>query len=262
MGSVPIEEGPALVGADGRRVSVLAVWHDPGGELPPALEVVREDRDAVEVVLRRRRRSVLPPGAAVPLVLIGPRTVTGTLPDPLRGRRLVDSATGREVPCFHAYRLAQVTWLPDGYRFETDAHPHTLRGGPFPPEVLAWSRVYITRTPIRGFTHEIRIVQALGRGLTTLGPGWTPSGTVPVGAHEASAYDDLEPGTARPTARAVSWSSATNSYLVRTGLRGRLPEPEDIWAQPVLPPAVLEDVPAHATLLRVARGLREPTRDR
>lgn len=48
------------------------------------------------------------------------RTVTVELPEPLRGRPVLDGATGKQRPVIDAVLLLTPSWLPAGYRFLTE----------------------------------------------------------------------------------------------------------------------------------------------
>jgi hypothetical protein len=72
--------------------------------------------DKVTVTVRELPAPPLPPGHGCADVGYG-RTVTVELPEPLRGRRVVDGATGKERPVIDAALLLTPSWLPAGYRF-------------------------------------------------------------------------------------------------------------------------------------------------
>ena len=48
------------------------------------------------------------------------KTVTVELPEPLRGRPVLDGATGEQRPVTDAALLLAPSWLPAGYRFVTE----------------------------------------------------------------------------------------------------------------------------------------------
>jgi hypothetical protein len=82
----------------------------------PTYEGVAEATDATVIVTVAVHRPALPPGT----YFVGPsfrRTVVVELPEPLRGRGVVDGATGQLRPIVDAARLRQPSYLPAGYRF-------------------------------------------------------------------------------------------------------------------------------------------------
>jgi hypothetical protein len=68
------------------------------------------------VTVRELPAAPLPPGHGCADVGYG-RTVTIELPEPLRGRPVVDGAAGKERPVIDAALLLTPSWLPAGYRF-------------------------------------------------------------------------------------------------------------------------------------------------
>jgi hypothetical protein len=72
--------------------------------------------DRLTVTVRELPARPLPPNHGCADVGYG-RSVTVELPEPLRGRPVVDGATGRRQPVIDAARLLRPSWLPPGYRF-------------------------------------------------------------------------------------------------------------------------------------------------
>jgi hypothetical protein len=124
-------KGPALVRAgtvhwqgarlegDGRRLVVSFIGGaPPGAKLGPCSPLYKGEavatNDAVTVTVSAWTTSQ--PGTVACADIGYSRSLTVTLPEPLRGRRLVDGATGRTMPVVDTV-LRQPSYLPAGYRF-------------------------------------------------------------------------------------------------------------------------------------------------
>jgi hypothetical protein len=116
-------DGARLVRGDPDRLTLYFTGGPPGRADEPcarAYEATAEPSgDRVTVTLRELPAPPLPPGHACALVGYG-RTVTVALPEPLRGRPVVDGATGQERLVSDAALLLTPSWLPPGYRFVTE----------------------------------------------------------------------------------------------------------------------------------------------
>jgi hypothetical protein len=228
----------ALLSADGLRVTTQGTWS--GGQPRPELEVAWESPREVALRARRDRRPV-PPGAMSPLA-IGYGTFSVSLPSQLGTRRLVDAESGREIPYLDGKRLAEVTWLPESYRFEGDSIPMLQPRPVEDPERFAWSRTYVqTDSGPQGHL-ELVVTQVLG----PVPAGWGSTSPVvaqsEVAGHPAVIRERVEPDTTRVDERAVCWSTTAFSYCVTS----RISHGAGL------------DVLSRDTLLRIAQGMREP----
>lgn len=164
-------------------------------------------------------------------------TVETTLAAPLRGRTLVQAATLAPILTVYQARLAAVSVLPPGYRFDSLA-PAEEGGDPGPgwqKGELAATQIF---TPARGDGAPVTVCQATGTGppgcATIFGPAIA---TLDVRHHQAVYQADA--GTAAGDGRSIRWSASGQVFVVLS------------W--------VTHDgqhLPSQAQLLAVARSLR------
>ncbi len=113
-------DGARLVFGEPERLTLYFVGGPPGRPDDPcasAYEATAEPSDGrMTVTLRELPAPPLPPGRACASVGYE-RSVTVALSEPLRGRPVVDGATGQERPVSDAALLLTPSWLPAGYRF-------------------------------------------------------------------------------------------------------------------------------------------------
>jgi hypothetical protein len=113
-------DGARLVRGDPDRLTLYFVGGPPGRSDEPCARAyqatAQPSSDRMTVTLRELPSPPLPPGHGCALVGYG-RTVTVELPEPLRGRPVVDGATGQERLVSDAALLLTPSWLPAGYRF-------------------------------------------------------------------------------------------------------------------------------------------------
>jgi hypothetical protein len=112
-------DGARLVRGDPERLTLYFVGSPPG---PPDDPCVRSYQataavsgDRMKVTVRELSAAPLPPGHGCAAVGYE-RTVTIELPEPLRGRLVLDGATGEQRPVIDAGLLLTPSWLPAGYR--------------------------------------------------------------------------------------------------------------------------------------------------
>lgn len=227
-----------LLSADGMRVTTHGTWG--GRELRPELEVARDSPREVALRVRRNTRR-LPPGVVSSTVLhYG--TFSVTLPSPLGNRRLVDADSGREIPYSDGKRLAEVTWLPEGYRFEGDSIPMHQPRLIEDPDGLAWSRTYVETDPRPEGRLELVVTQVSG----PVPGGWGSDAPVvaqaEVPGHPAVIRERTEPDTGLVRERAACWSTAAYSYCVASHVRE----------------GTNYDLLSRDMLIRIAEGMREP----
>jgi hypothetical protein len=228
-----------LLSADGLRVTTNMTWNE-SAELRPELEVAWESPREVALRTRRNKRR-LPPGAFI-AAMIQYGFISVTLPSPLGTRRLVAAESGREIPYLDGKRLAEITWLPAGYRFEGDSIPMLQPRPVEDPEGLDWSRTYVPTDPSPEGPLELVVTQMSG----PVPAGWGSDAPVvahaEVGGQPAVIRERTESGTGRVRQRAVCWSTPAFSYCVTS------------W----LVHGTGHDVLFRDTLLRIAEGMREP----
>jgi hypothetical protein len=112
-------DGARLVRGDPERLTLYFVGGPPGrlddpcaGNYEAKAKLIG---DRMAVTLRQLRGPALLPGHACDDVGYT-RTSTVALHEPLRGRPVVDGATGQERPVSDAALLLTPSWLPPGYR--------------------------------------------------------------------------------------------------------------------------------------------------
>jgi hypothetical protein len=112
-------DGARLVRGDPERLTLYFVGGPPGRPDDPCAGNYEAKAkligDRMAVTLRRLRGPALLPGHACDDVGYT-RTSTVALHEPLRGRPVVDGATGQERPVSDAALLLTPSWLPPGYR--------------------------------------------------------------------------------------------------------------------------------------------------
>jgi hypothetical protein len=113
-------DGARLVRGEPDRLTLYFVGGPPSRPDDPcarAYEATAEPTgDRMTVTLRELPAPPLPPGHGCAAVGYE-RSVTVALPEPLRGRVVVDGATGEERLVSDAALLLSPSWLPAGYRF-------------------------------------------------------------------------------------------------------------------------------------------------
>jgi hypothetical protein len=113
-------DGARLVRGRPERLTLYFTGGPPGPPDQPCARTYQAtatpSADKMTVTVRELPAPPLPPGHGCADVGYG-RTVTIALPEPLRGRRVVDGATGKERPVIDAALLLTPSWLPAGYRF-------------------------------------------------------------------------------------------------------------------------------------------------
>lgn len=105
-------DGPALLSADHRTVTVAGFTYPCFGTLRP---IARETRERVALWLKY----VTPVhhGACnMDMAMEGPRSIR--LRAPLGSRRLVDGATGRALHWFGAQKMLRPSAIPEGYKLQ------------------------------------------------------------------------------------------------------------------------------------------------
>jgi hypothetical protein len=233
------QQPTVLVSADGLRVTTHMTWNE-SAELRPELEVAWESPR--EVALRARRNSRrLPPGAFIAaMIQYGPISVT--LPSPLGTRRLVTADNGREIPYLDGKRLAEITWLPEGYRFEGDSIPMLQPRPVEDPEGFAWSRTYVEIDPSPDGLLELVVTQVSGPASAGFGSDAPVVAQAEAAGHPAVVRERSESDTGRVRDRAVCWPTPAFSYCVTSMIAygGNC------------------DLLSRDTLLQVAEGMREP----
>jgi hypothetical protein len=112
-------DGARLVRGEPERLTLYFVGGPPGPPDDPCAgnyqATAEPSGDTMTVTLRELPGPPLPPGHGCADVGYG-RTVTVALPEPLRGRPVVDGATGQERLVSDAALLLTPSWLPAGYR--------------------------------------------------------------------------------------------------------------------------------------------------
>jgi hypothetical protein len=113
-------DGARLVRGDPERLTLYFTGGPPGPPDEPCARAYQATAavsgDRMTVTVRELPSAPLPPGHGCADVGYG-RTVTIELSEPLRGRPVVDGATGELRPVIDAGLLLTPSWLPAGYRF-------------------------------------------------------------------------------------------------------------------------------------------------
>jgi hypothetical protein len=113
-------DGARLVRGDPERLTLYFTGGPPGRSDEPCARAyqatAQPSGNRMTVTLRELPSPPLPPGHGCALVGYE-RSVTVELPEPLRGRPVVDGATGQERLVSDAALLLRPSWLPAGYRF-------------------------------------------------------------------------------------------------------------------------------------------------
>jgi hypothetical protein len=113
-------DGARLVRGEPERLMLYFAGGPPGPPEEPCARTYQatatSGADTMTVTVRVLLAPPLPPGHGCADVGYR-RTVTVELPEPLRGRRVVDGATGKQRPVIDAALLLTPSWLPAGYRF-------------------------------------------------------------------------------------------------------------------------------------------------
>lgn len=109
---------------DGDRLTLYFTGARParaGDPCSRAYEAVAEPtEDTMVVTVRAFAAAPAPPDQGCEAVGYS-RSVTVNLPEPLRGRTVVDGATGQHKTISDAARLLTPSWLPAGYHFSTES---------------------------------------------------------------------------------------------------------------------------------------------
>jgi hypothetical protein len=112
-------DGARLEHGDPERLTLYFVGGPPGRPDDPCAgnyeATAQPIGDRMTVTLRQLPSPPLPPGHGCADVGYR-RTSTVEPPEPLRGRPVVDGATGQERPVSDAALLLRPSWLPPGYR--------------------------------------------------------------------------------------------------------------------------------------------------
>jgi hypothetical protein len=113
-------DGARLVRDDVDRLTLYFIGGPPGPAGAPCVgtyqAVAAASGDRMTVTVHELPAPPLPAGHGC--AAIGyERAVTVELPEPLRGRPVVDGATGEQRPVIDAALLLTPSWLPAGYRF-------------------------------------------------------------------------------------------------------------------------------------------------
>lgn len=113
-------DGARLVRGEPERLTLYFTGGPPGPPDEPcarAYQATAEPSgDRMTVTVRELPSAPLPPSHGCADVGYG-RTVTIELPEPLRGRPVLDGATGEQRAVIDAALLLTPSWLPAGYRF-------------------------------------------------------------------------------------------------------------------------------------------------
>ena len=113
-------DGARVVRGDPDRLTLYFAGGPPGRPEDPCARAytatAEPSGEQMTVTLRELPAPPLPPGHGCADMGYG-RTVTVALPEPLRGRPVVDGATGQEQLVSDAALLLTPSWLPAGYRF-------------------------------------------------------------------------------------------------------------------------------------------------
>ncbi len=116
-------DGARVVRGDPDRLTLYFAGGPPGRPEDPCARAytatAEPSGEQMTVTLRELPAPPLPPGHGCADVGYG-RTVTVALPEPLRGRPVVDGATGKEQWVSDAALLLTPAWLPAGYRFVSE----------------------------------------------------------------------------------------------------------------------------------------------
>jgi hypothetical protein len=116
-------DGARLVRAGAERLTLYFTGGPPGPPDEPCARTYQATAavsgDRMTVTVWELPAAPLPPGQGCADVGYG-RTVTVELPEPLRGRLVLDGATGEQRPAIDAALLLTPSWLPAGYRFVTE----------------------------------------------------------------------------------------------------------------------------------------------
>jgi hypothetical protein len=116
-------DGARLVRGDREPLTLYFTGGPPGPPDEPCARSYQATAavsgDTMTVTVRELSAAPLPPGHGC--ADFGyERTVTIELPEPLRGRPVVDGATGEQRPVIDAALLLTPSWLPAGYRFVSE----------------------------------------------------------------------------------------------------------------------------------------------
>jgi hypothetical protein len=113
-------DGARLVRGEPERLTLYFTGSPPGPPDDPCARSYQATAavigDKMKVTLRELSAAPPPPGHACATVGYE-GTVTTELPEPLRGRPVIDGATGEQRPVIDAGLLLTPSWLPAGYRF-------------------------------------------------------------------------------------------------------------------------------------------------
>ena len=113
-------DGARLVRGDVERLTLYFTGGPPGPPDEPCARTYRATAavsgDRMKVTVWELPAAPLPPGHGCAAVGYG-RTVSVELPERLRGRPVLDGATGEQRPIIDAALLLTPSWLPAGYRF-------------------------------------------------------------------------------------------------------------------------------------------------
>jgi hypothetical protein len=113
-------DGARLVHGEPERLTLYFVGGPPGRPDDPCARAyaatAKPTGDRVTVTLRELPAPPPPPGHGCAAIGYG-RSLTVALPEPLRGRPVVDGATGEQRLVSDAALLLTPSWLPVGYRF-------------------------------------------------------------------------------------------------------------------------------------------------
>lgn len=195
-------DGARLVRGDPERLTLYFTAGPPGRPDDPCARAyqatVQPSGDRVTVTLRELPGPPLPPGHGCALVGYG-RTVTVALPEPLRGRPVVDGATGEERLVIDAARLLTPSWLPAGYRFVRERVEFGIDSREWAPEGRQDERLEVDQGDpgklARPGFDPVVLARPVVRG-------------VPATVWKTRGFDDLV---------CVSWAEGTMGYRVCTG---------------------------------------------
>jgi hypothetical protein len=142
------------------------------------------------------------------------RPVETTLAAPLRGRALVQAGTMAPIPTVFQARLASVSVLPRGYRFD-GLVPSYDSGDPAPgwqKGELAATQIF---TPGDGNGATVTVCQATATGPPGCAKAaWPVIATLDVQGHKAVYQAETDAGTAVGAESSIKWSAGGRVFVV------------------------------------------------
>jgi hypothetical protein len=215
----PVSEVAVL--SDDRTLVAVTTW---GCDEPPRLDAT-ELAGAVVLVLVRPPPTRRPCAAGL---TAGP--VHTRLGSPLGGRKLLRRTSLTAIPVVYQSRLAAISVLPPGYRFDG-----LVPGSGFSRQVRG-DRDYSTRTFSARDDAPLTVSEATGTTIPSVPAGWAVTATTKIGGQRAACRAETFDGAV--DARSVAWSAGGRVFIVTSQ--------QDLDT---------DHVPSQAQLLAVARGV-------